>query len=108
VIEFCTQKCNNKNAPIKSKAGENPAAQSPESKAELSHDRQGCREKQNRQKTAAQSQSVYNQRTFWSRPTDCRNAKSGKPDDAKSWVYSQLIVCDYDSQTAEEQTFLQG
>jgi hypothetical protein len=66
VIEFRVEKCNNINAPIKSKAVENPAEQSPASKAELSHDDQGCRKKQNRQKAAAQSQSVYNQCMFWS------------------------------------------
>jgi hypothetical protein len=37
------------------------------------------------------------------RPT-YRNAKSGKPDDAKSWVYRHdYYSCDYDRQTAEEQ-----
>ncbi len=33
-------------------------AQSPEPKVELNHGYQGCRKKQSRQKTAAQSQSV--------------------------------------------------
>jgi len=37
VIEIESKKCNNKFAPIKSKAGKNPVAQSLEPKAELSH-----------------------------------------------------------------------
>lgn len=36
-----------------------------------------------------------------------RKAKSGKPDDAKSWIYNHLY-CDQDCQTAEEQIFFAG
>jgi len=83
--------------------------QSHGSNAELSQDRQTADKSKAAKRRRRKVRRLKPTQLAWSGLTDFRKAKSGKPDDAKSWIYSHKIIFrDHDRQTAEEQIFSQG